>query len=69
MLLYMITLYKNFEKTLWSSKTFTRPKDNFWSYFSRPYDISSRRVWDDRTTANMDPCCVLHAGGLVNFLK
>ena len=32
----------------------TRPKDDLWSYLSRPCQIVV--VWDDRTTANMDPC-------------
>ena len=35
----------------------TRPKDDFWSYLSRPCQIVV--VWDDRTTANMDPCLKL----------
>ena len=33
---------------------FTRPKDEYSSYFGRPYDVLV--VSDDQTTANMDPC-------------
>ena len=33
---------------------FTRPKDEYSSYFGRPYDVLV--VLDDQTTANMDPC-------------
>ena len=33
---------------------FTRPKDEYLSYFGRPYDVLV--VSDDQTTANMDPC-------------
>ena len=33
---------------------FTRPKDEYSSYFGRPYDVLV--VTDDQTTANMDPC-------------
>ena len=32
---------------------FTRPKDEYSSYFGRPYDVLV--VSDDQTTANMDP--------------
>ena len=32
---------------------FTRPKDEYSSYFDRPYDVLV--VSDDQTTANMDP--------------
>lgn len=35
---------------------FTRPKDEYSSYFGRPYDVLV--VSDDQTTANMDPCNV-----------
>ena len=35
---------------------FTRPKDEYSSYFGRPYDVLV--VSDDQTTANMDPCIV-----------
>ena len=33
---------------------FTRPKDEYSSYFGRPYTVLV--VSDDQTTANMDPC-------------
>ena len=33
---------------------FTRPKDEYSSYFGRPCDVLV--VSDDQTTANMDPC-------------
>ena len=33
---------------------FTRPKDEYSSYFGRPYDVLV--VSDDQTTVNMDPC-------------
>ena len=33
---------------------FTRPKDEYSSYFGRPYDVLV--ISDDQTTANMDPC-------------
>ena len=32
---------------------FTRPKDEYSSYFGRPYNVLV--VSDDQTTANMDP--------------
>ena len=38
---------------------FTRPKDEYSSYFGRPYDVLV--VSDDQTTANMDPCSRLVA--------
>ena len=44
---------------------FTRPKDEYSSYFGRSYDVLV--VSDDQTTANMDPCFKLlfkpHDGG------
>ena len=33
---------------------FNRPKDEYSSYFGRPYNVLV--VSDDQTTANMDPC-------------
>ena len=33
---------------------FTRPKDEYSSYFGRSYDVLV--ISDDQTTANMDPC-------------
>ena len=38
---------------------FTRPKDEYSSYFGRPYDVLV--VSDDQTTANMDPCSLRDA--------
>ena len=35
---------------------FTRPKDEYSSYFGRPYNVLV--VSDDQTTANMDPCSI-----------
>ena len=43
----------------------TCPKDDFWSYLSRPCQIVV--VWDDRTTANMDPCT--YAGNNASILE
>ena len=34
----------------------THPKDNFWSHLTCPCQIAI--VWDDQTTANMDPWCI-----------
>ena len=36
---------------------FTRPKDEYPSYFGRPYNVLV--VSDDQTTANMDPWMML----------
>ena len=32
----------------------TRPKDDFWSYLNRLWEIVV--VWGDRMTVNLDPC-------------
>ena len=45
---------RNFWKYFVVEQNLTRPKVDFCSYLSRPCQILV--IWDDRTTANMDPC-------------
>ena len=46
---------------------FTRPKDEYSSYFGRPYDVLV--VSDDQTTANMDPWLSSLYRNFEQFLK
>ena len=49
---YIITIDGIHEKTF--IKNFTHPTDDLWSYYTCPGGFLV--VWDNRTTANVDPC-------------
>ena len=51
--MYTIKPYKNVLKDFVVGQNLTHPKDDFWSYLNLLCEIVV--VWDDWTTANMDP--------------